>query len=109
MRDLGVFHAISEVFLRLCRSQMAPNRFSISNINWQSRKWMAEVMVAEKSLPKIPSGRGRPYQMLILQDIEGKQVQATIFGNDINLLSNTLKIYHTYSITNATVNTIAEH
>lgn len=37
-------------------------------------------------------------------------VQATIFGSDIDILSDTLQIFHTYSISNATVQPIlSEH
>ncbi|KAG5552505.1 hypothetical protein RHGRI_010554 [Rhododendron griersonianum] len=43
------------------------------------------------------------YQRIILQDKEGNKMQATIFGYNIRILQNTLKMYHTYCITNAAV------
>lgn len=39
---------------------------------------------------------------------QGTRIQATIFGNNIWILQNTLELYYTYSISNATVTTTAE-
>lgn len=36
---------------------------------------------------------------------QGTKIQATIYGTNIQILENTLKLHQTYSITNATVTT----
>lgn len=39
---------------------------------------------------------------------QGSKVQATIFGGDIDVFKNNLKLYHTYAISNSNVTPIEE-
>ncbi|KAG5564858.1 hypothetical protein RHGRI_000901 [Rhododendron griersonianum] len=57
--------------------QMAPTILPLSNVNLTTSNYAVQVM--------------------------GNKMQATIFGYNIRILQNTLKIYHTYCITNAAV------
>ncbi|KAG5566976.1 hypothetical protein RHGRI_002514 [Rhododendron griersonianum] len=71
--------------------------------------WTAEVMVIEKGLPRLAKNK-RLYQKLVFIDSEGSKIQGTIFQQDMRFLKNTLKIYHTYRISNAIINdTPAQH
>ncbi|KAH7851549.1 hypothetical protein Vadar_013226 [Vaccinium darrowii] len=77
----------------------------INEIQPGMRNWGANIIVTEKSLPKMATN-GKVYQKLMFRDSEGTRIQAVIFGNDIDTLGETLKIYHTYCIRNATVQEI---
>ncbi|KAI8534732.1 hypothetical protein RHMOL_Rhmol10G0119700 [Rhododendron molle] len=44
----------------------------------------------------------------ILTTPQGARIQATVFGSNIHVFENTLKLFHTYSITNANINTTPE-
>ncbi|KAH7836441.1 hypothetical protein Vadar_001250 [Vaccinium darrowii] len=77
----------------------------INEIQPGMRNWTANIIVTEKSLPKMATN-GKVYQKLMFRDSEGTRIQAVIFENDIDTLGETLKIYHTYCIRNATVQDI---
>lgn len=40
--------------------------------------------------------------------LQGTKIQATVFGTDIRVFENTLKLFHVYSITNAAINLTVE-
>ncbi|KAI8569952.1 hypothetical protein RHMOL_Rhmol02G0318100 [Rhododendron molle] len=65
--------------------------------------WTAEVMVIEKGFPRLTE-KNRLYQKLVFIDSEKNATQGTIFQEDMSVLKDTLKIYHTYTISNAVVN-----
>ncbi|KAF7139857.1 hypothetical protein RHSIM_Rhsim06G0109700 [Rhododendron simsii] len=56
-------------------------------------------MVVEKGIPRVTSNE-KAYPKVVLMDAEGKKIQCTIFGGDMEVLKDTLKVVHTYSITN---------
>ncbi|KAI8551263.1 hypothetical protein RHMOL_Rhmol06G0171900 [Rhododendron molle] len=88
--------------------RMAKNLLPLRNINLDSKNYTVEAIIVEKAMPKKSARTGSEYQRFVLQDIEGTKIQATIFGTNIRTFENTLKLFHTYSITNATVNTTSE-
>lgn len=116
---------------------MAPNILPLKDINLNSKDYTIHALVVEKGMPKISAKTSSQYQRLVLQDIEvtepiirftqyysyhlkpikilknmttqqGTRIQATIFGNNIRIFQNTLELYGTYSISNATVTTTLE-
>ncbi|KAG5541840.1 hypothetical protein RHGRI_021623 [Rhododendron griersonianum] len=86
---------------------MAPNIMLIKDVDTHSRNWTCQVMVLEEAIPHL-TREGRLYKRFILQDIEGSKVQPTVFGGDINVFKNNLRLYHTYAISNANVTQIDE-
>ncbi|KAG5549907.1 hypothetical protein RHGRI_015021 [Rhododendron griersonianum] len=82
---------------------MAPSILPLSNVNLTTSNYAVQVMVVEKNIPRMSTSSNSEYQRIILQDKEGNKMQATIFGYNIRILQNTLKMYHTYCITNAAV------
>ncbi|KAH9619841.1 hypothetical protein KSS87_020832 [Heliosperma pusillum] len=80
----------------------------IANITPDTQKWTAKVRVLEKSFPRTASQSSNKYQRLILTDGQGMRVQATIFGKDIESLSNTLYTLGHYYVSNAIVRPIPE-
>ncbi|XP_058198305.1 replication protein A 70 kDa DNA-binding subunit B-like [Rhododendron vialii] len=87
---------------------MAPNILPLKDINLNSKNYTIHAIVVEKNMPKTSSKSSSLYQRLELQDIQGTRIQATIFGNNIKILENTLELYHTYSISNAAVTATVE-
>ncbi|KAG5557534.1 hypothetical protein RHGRI_007691 [Rhododendron griersonianum] len=83
--------------------QMAPCILPLSNVNLTTSNYAVQVMVIEKNIPRMSTSSNSQYERIILQDKEGNKMQATIFGYNIRILQNTLKMYHTYCITNAAV------
>ncbi|KAH7860698.1 hypothetical protein Vadar_016943 [Vaccinium darrowii] len=73
----------------------------MKDVTIERKRYTIEAMVVEKSMPQTTSKIAKPYQRIVLQDAEG-----TIFAEDIAILSNTLKMFQTYSISNATVDTL---
>ncbi|XP_058197745.1 uncharacterized protein LOC131313452 [Rhododendron vialii] len=69
---------------------------------------MVHVMISEKGLAKSMSNSSSTSQRLLLQDAQGNKMQNMIYGDNIEILANTLKLYHTYAITNAIVMRIKE-
>ncbi|KAH9621194.1 hypothetical protein KSS87_017238 [Heliosperma pusillum] len=80
----------------------------IASITPDTQKWTAKVRVLEKSFPRTASQSSNKYQRLILTDGQGMRVQATIFGEDIESLSNTLHTLGHYYVSNAIVRLIPE-
>ncbi|KAL5537486.1 hypothetical protein UlMin_042344 [Ulmus minor] len=96
----------------------------ISEINPQSRLWIAKVYVEDKGMPRSsPNSPAKyqrrddqtmtrspqtpsKYQRLTLVDPTGTKIQATIFPNDIPLFKDTLVVDKSYYISNATVSEI---
>ncbi|KAF7147897.1 hypothetical protein RHSIM_Rhsim03G0120000 [Rhododendron simsii] len=82
---------------------MAPNIIPLRDIVLTSKNYTVQAMVIEKNIPRMSSTSTSFYQRIMLQDKEGNKIQASIFGQNIRILEQTLKLYHTYSITNAAV------
>ncbi|KAG5566977.1 hypothetical protein RHGRI_002515 [Rhododendron griersonianum] len=84
-------------------AQMASNVKMLKDMVTGDSNWTAEVMVIEKGFPRLTE-KNRLYQKLVFIDSEGTKIQGTIFQEDMSVLKDTLKIYHTYTISNAVVN-----
>ncbi|KAE9452740.1 hypothetical protein C3L33_15370, partial [Rhododendron williamsianum] len=67
------------------------------------KNWIAKVKVLEKWSPRSTQHSPVKYQKLILADAEGNRVQAMIYNDNIKKLEDTLQVYNTYLISNATV------
>ncbi|KAK9103265.1 hypothetical protein Sjap_020519 [Stephania japonica] len=78
----------------------------LKDIDPNSVNWYADVYVLEKLPVKQGSTSSVQQQRLILVDEEGYQIQATIFGNDINLFESRLQTKVAYRISNAFVKKI---
>ncbi|GFZ11310.1 hypothetical protein Acr_22g0007080 [Actinidia rufa] len=85
---------------------MAPRLSFIDDINPQSRNWTVKVQVLEKSYPRNSPSSPTRYQRLILGDVKGGRVQASIFSNDIELYEKTLSLFSSYYVSNAIVRPI---
>ncbi|KAH7840808.1 hypothetical protein Vadar_021917 [Vaccinium darrowii] len=81
---------------------MAQQISMIKDITPDTPDWTAQVMVIEKGFPRLTKTQ-RLFQKIVMIDTEGTKVQGTIFGKDISVLKDTLKIYQTYSASNAVV------
>ncbi|PON72909.1 Nucleic acid-binding, OB-fold containing protein [Trema orientale] len=79
---------------------------NIKEIFPRTRKWTAKVLVAEKRLPRTSTRNSSRYQHLLLVDVQGTRIQATIFDDNIERFENTLIMFKTYNISNAIVNRI---
>ncbi|KAF7143415.1 hypothetical protein RHSIM_Rhsim05G0088200 [Rhododendron simsii] len=77
------------------------------NYEW-SKNFTVHVMITEKGLAKSMSSSSSSYQRLLLQDAQGNKMQSIIYGDNIEILANKLKLYHTYAITNAVVTKIRD-
>ncbi|KAG5540525.1 hypothetical protein RHGRI_020666 [Rhododendron griersonianum] len=88
--------------------QMALNILRLREITLTARNYTIEAIVIEKSIPRKSTKGSSQYQRFVLQDIEGTKIQATVFGTDIRVFENTLKLFHVYSITNAAINLTVE-
>ncbi|KAH7846156.1 hypothetical protein Vadar_010559 [Vaccinium darrowii] len=82
--------------------QMSKHICPVRDITIERKRYTIEAMVVEKGMPRTTSKIAKPYQRIVLQNAEGTRIQGTI-GEDIAILSNTLKMFQTYSISNATV------
>lgn len=82
--------------------QMSKQICPVRDITMASKRYTIEAMIVEKGMPRTTSKIAKPYQRILLQEAEGTKIQGTIFGEDIAILSNTLKMFQT--ISNATVN-----
>ncbi|KAH7861756.1 hypothetical protein Vadar_030423 [Vaccinium darrowii] len=100
---VGLVHRLR--FYKAPLTRMKKQMSMINEIQPGMRNWGANIIVTEKSLPKMATN-GKVYQKLMFRDSEGTRIQAVIFGNDIDTLGETLKIYHTYCIRNAMVQEI---
>ncbi|KAK9139057.1 hypothetical protein Scep_008738 [Stephania cephalantha] len=78
----------------------------LKDIDPNTVNWYADVYVLEKLPIKQSNTSSVRQQRLILVDEEGYQIQATIFGNDINLFESRLQTKVAYRISNAFVKEI---
>ncbi|KAG5517413.1 hypothetical protein RHGRI_037972 [Rhododendron griersonianum] len=81
---------------------MADNLCMIKSVKERMTNWTVQAMVIERGYPRVTSG-DQTYQKLVLIDSEGTQIQCTIWNADIQVLEDTLELYHSYSISNAKV------
>ncbi|XP_058191895.1 replication protein A 70 kDa DNA-binding subunit D-like [Rhododendron vialii] len=87
---------------------MAPNILPLKEVNLDSKNYTIQAIIVEKSMPKQSTKGSSQYQRFMLQDKEGTKIQATVFGTNIRILEDTLKLYHTYSISNDVVTATPE-
>ncbi|KAG5529135.1 hypothetical protein RHGRI_029716 [Rhododendron griersonianum] len=87
--------------------RMPPNILTLDKVGPLSKNFTVHVMVTEKGLAKLMSSSSSSHQRLLLQDAH-VMVQSIIYGDNIEILANKLKLYHTYAITNAVVTKIRE-
>ncbi|KAF7152834.1 hypothetical protein RHSIM_Rhsim01G0070500 [Rhododendron simsii] len=87
---------------------MPPNILTLDKIGPLRKNFTVHVMVTEKGLAKLMSSSSSSYQRLLLQDAQVNKMQSIIYGDNIKILANKLKLYHTYAITNAVVTKIRE-
>ncbi|KAK9146543.1 hypothetical protein Sjap_006446 [Stephania japonica] len=87
-------------------AKMPREKKLLKDIDPNSVNWYADVYVLEKLPVKQGSTSSVQQQRLILVDEEGYQIQATIFGNDINLFESRLQTKVAYRISNAFVKKI---
>ncbi|KAI8572003.1 hypothetical protein RHMOL_Rhmol01G0164900 [Rhododendron molle] len=80
----------------------------LKDINHDFKNYTIQATIVEKAIPWKSAKSGSQYQRFVLQDIEGTRIQATVFGSNIRIFENTLKLFYTYSITNAGVDTTPE-
>ncbi|KAK9126985.1 hypothetical protein Scep_015831 [Stephania cephalantha] len=78
----------------------------LKDIDPNTVNWYADVYVLEKLPIKQSNTSSVRQQRLILVDEEGYRIQATIFGNDINLFESRLQTKVAYRISNAFVKEI---
>ncbi|KAK9082217.1 hypothetical protein Syun_031309 [Stephania yunnanensis] len=78
----------------------------LKDIDPNTVNWYADVYVLEKLPIKQINTSSVRQQRLILVDEEGYRIQATIFGNDINLFESRLQTKVAYRISNAFVKEI---
>ncbi|KAL2454075.1 Uncharacterized protein Adt_48423 [Abeliophyllum distichum] len=67
------------------------------------RDWTTKIIVTEKLAPKIAKQNQSRYQHMILMDLKGNKVQATLYDANINAFEDQLILGKTYLISNATV------
>ncbi|KAI8524324.1 hypothetical protein RHMOL_Rhmol13G0141700 [Rhododendron molle] len=87
---------------------MAPNVIPLKDITLTSKNFTVQAMVVEKNIPRMSSSGTSLYQRIVLKDKEKNRMQATVFGYNIRVFESSLKLYHTYSITNLGVGATPE-
>ncbi|KAL2492233.1 Uncharacterized protein Adt_27861 [Abeliophyllum distichum] len=75
----------------------------IPDIYPTQRDWTTKIIVTEKLAPKIAKQNQSRYQHMILMDLKGNKVQATLYDANINAFEDQLILGKTYLISNATV------
>ncbi|KAL2455154.1 FAD binding 3 domain-containing protein [Abeliophyllum distichum] len=73
----------------------------IPDIYPTQRDWTTKVIVTEKLAPKIAKQNQSRYQHMILMDLKGNKVQATLYDANINAFEDQLILGKTYLISNA--------
>ncbi|WMV15706.1 hypothetical protein MTR67_009091 [Solanum verrucosum] len=68
-----------------------------------TKNWTCKVQVVDKSRPRDNKDKTTKYQLLILQDEEENQVQATIFSTDITYFEKEFTPFKTYLVSVAFV------
>ncbi|WMV19491.1 hypothetical protein MTR67_012876, partial [Solanum verrucosum] len=76
---------------------MAEN-FTINIIYPYTKDWTCKIQVVDKCRSRDNKERTNKYQLLILQDEEKNQVQATIFGCDITHFEKEFIMFKTYLV-----------
>ncbi|XP_060969068.1 uncharacterized protein LOC133036570 [Cannabis sativa] len=82
---------------------MAAIYTTIKDITPTTESWKIEMRVLEKSGKRTSKSSPLKYQKLMLADKKGNDVEAVIFGTEIDARENTLEVFHTYYISNAYV------
>ncbi|KAL5556097.1 hypothetical protein UlMin_038333 [Ulmus minor] len=98
LSSFGTFH-----ILFLCMSRQ---HIPMKDITIGTKGWTSKVIVEAKGMPRSSQRSPVKYQRVILRDIAGTKVQATIFDSDIDKFSDVLTLYKTYYISNVVVKTI---
>ncbi|KAM6576725.1 hypothetical protein CsatB_028562 [Cannabis sativa] len=75
----------------------------IKDITPTTESWKIEMRVLEKSGKRTSKSSPLKYQKLMLADKKGNDVEAVIFGTEIDARENTLEVFHAYYISNAYV------
>ncbi|XP_015055892.2 uncharacterized protein LOC107002396 isoform X2 [Solanum pennellii] len=78
-------------------------RYTINMITPDTKNWTCKVQVVDKSRPRDNKDKTTKYQVLILQDEEENQVQATIFSTDITYFEKEFAPFKTYLVSVAYV------
>ncbi|KAL3340824.1 hypothetical protein AABB24_029122 [Solanum stoloniferum] len=78
-------------------------RYTINMITPDTKDWTCKVQVVDKSRPRDNKDKTTKYQVLVLQDEEENQVQATIFSTDITYFENEFAPFKTYLVSVAHV------
>ncbi|WMV46753.1 hypothetical protein MTR67_040138 [Solanum verrucosum] len=78
-------------------------RYTINMITPTTKDWTCKVQVVDKSRPRDNKDKTTKYQVLIPQDEEENQVQATIFSTDITYFENKFAPFKTYLVSVAHV------
>ncbi|XP_015160603.1 uncharacterized protein [Solanum tuberosum] len=78
-------------------------RYIINMITPDTKDWTCKVQVVDKSRPRNNKDKTKKYQVLILQDEEENQVQATIFSTDITYFEKEFAPFKTYLVSVAHV------
>ncbi|XP_062075122.1 uncharacterized protein LOC133779145 [Humulus lupulus] len=76
---------------------------SINEITPNTKPWKIKMIVADKSPKRTSRSSAVKYQNLILIDQQGNRVQSVIYGIDIDSREDTLKLFHSYYISDALV------
>ncbi|CAL5322319.1 unnamed protein product [Camellia sinensis] len=80
----------------------------IKKITSTTKQWTAKIRVLEKWNPRIPKTGSTRYQRLILADVEGTQVQAILYEDEIEQVQDTFKVFNSYYVSNAAVKLLQE-
>ncbi|WMV49161.1 hypothetical protein MTR67_042546 [Solanum verrucosum] len=86
-----------------CRYFNIAQRYTINMITPDTKNWTYKVQVVDKSRPRDNKDKTTKYQVLILQDEEENQVQATIFSTDITYFEKEFAPFKTYLVSVAHV------
>ncbi|KAH0646583.1 hypothetical protein KY284_034467 [Solanum tuberosum] len=78
-------------------------RYTINMITPDTKDWTCKVQVVDKSRPRDNKDKTTKYQVLVLQDEEENQVQATIFSTDITYFEREFAPFKTYLVSVAHV------
>ncbi|XP_049361086.1 uncharacterized protein LOC125825842 [Solanum verrucosum] len=78
-------------------------RYTINMITPDTKDWTCKVQVVDKSRPRDNKDKTTKYQLLILQDEEENQVQATIYSTDITCFEKEFAPFKTYLVSVAHV------
>ncbi|KAH0655963.1 hypothetical protein KY285_030845 [Solanum tuberosum] len=78
-------------------------RYTINMITPDTKDWTCKVQVVDKSRSRDNRDKTTKYQVLVLQDEEENQVQATIFSTDITYFEKKFAPFKTYLVSVAHV------